>query len=136
MNDKRVSQREGIVFEVLSYLEENPNHGVKEFRKQQRRKGRTMSNDELTVDTLYQALAEHQLDTDRRFQEGEERMNKMQDTLNRVDGNTEEMVTIFRAAKGFLKIMNWIGTTTRWVALTGAAIASVWAFLHMGGNNK
>lgn len=44
----------------------------------------------------------------------------------------KEMFTIFRSAKGFFRVLSWLGIAVKWIALTGAAIAAVWIFAKTG----
>lgn len=44
----------------------------------------------------------------------------------------KEMFTIFRSAKGFFRVLGWLGTAVKWITITGAAIAAIWIFFKTG----
>jgi len=43
-----------------------------------------------------------------------------------------ELLTIFRSAKGFFRVLGWIGVAVRWIALSAIAIGAIWAGIKSG----
>lgn len=58
-----------------------------------------------------------------------EMLRKEVDTINEIHSNVSEMLEIFRASKGTIKMIGWLGKGIRWTALTGAAIGAAYAAL-------
>lgn len=72
----------------------------------------------------------------------EKNIDQMQEDLSRnrgliqeIKSDTSEIVGVFRASQGFIKVLNFFGTVLKWVAVTGAALGALWAYLH-GHNIK
>lgn len=45
----------------------------------------------------------------------------------KIDENTNEMVEMFKAMKGGLKVLGWFGTVAKWIGGIAVAVASVYA---------
>ena len=52
--------------------------------------------------------------------------------LEEVGLEVKELVEIFRASKGFIKVLGWLGKGLRWIAFTAAAIGAIWAITKTG----
>lgn len=68
--------------------------------------------------------------------EGGERMDRLADEIqglrkdfNELRDEIIEFLDIFRASKGFIKVMGWIGRVLKWAASIGLAIGAVWAMV-------
>lgn len=44
-----------------------------------------------------------------------------------------DLVEIFEAARGGLKVLGWFGTILKWVGYCAAAVASIWGLLQLIG---
>lgn len=76
---------------------------------------------------------------DPRWQEMSSRMDSFEDALRtntaltkEVKQNTDEIVSLFQSAKGFIRFMGMLGTVAKWVTKVGAAVAIGWAIFRYG----
>lgn len=46
--------------------------------------------------------------------------------------DTRELLELFRAAKGGLKVVGWLGEGLKWAGIIAAALTSIWLALHQG----
>ncbi len=58
-----------------------------------------------------------------------EKMTTDIDTLQEMQADIKEMLEIFRASKGAIKVMAWTGRGIRWIAFTVAAVVALYAIL-------
>lgn len=50
----------------------------------------------------------------------------------RVEGNTAEMIDLFRAAKGGFRVLGHIGSIVKWAAAVAASLAALWFTIKAG----
>jgi len=43
-----------------------------------------------------------------------------------------DMLHIFRSARGFFRVLGWIGTAAKWITAVGAVLGSFWYLLSNG----
>jgi len=43
-----------------------------------------------------------------------------------------EMLAIFRSAKGFFRVLGWIGVAAKWIIAFGLVVAAVWTLITTG----
>lgn len=60
-------------------------------------------------------------------------LKKNSEATAKISEMVHEMVELFSAAKGFFKMLGWIGSGVKWIALVVAACAALWALLMHGG---
>lgn len=51
------------------------------------------------------------------------------DEMTELKESVAQLLDIFKAGKGALKVMGWIGVTFKWVATIGAGVAALWYLL-------
>ena len=56
-------------------------------------------------------------------------LRKEVSTITEIHSGVNEMLEIFRASKGTIKVIGWLGKGIRWAALTSAAVAAAYAAL-------
>lgn len=56
----------------------------------------------------------------------EERENILE-RLDRIEGSLENLLEIYTNLQGFLKVMNWVGVMSSWLAKLAAAVALIYA---------
>lgn len=68
--------------------------------------------------------------------EGDKRMDILASEIqglrkdfNELRDEVTEFLDIFRASKGFFKVLGWIGKFVKWVVSIGLAIGAVWAMV-------
>lgn len=57
-------------------------------------------------------------------------LSKNRGLIQEIKSDTSEIVEVFRASQGFIKVLNFFGIVLKWVAVTGAAIGALWAYIH------
>lgn len=57
-------------------------------------------------------------------------LSKNRGLIQEIKSDTSEIVGVFRASQGFIRVLNFFGTVLKWVAVTGAALGALWAYLH------
>lgn len=74
---------------------------------------------EIRVDALEQAVAQ--------ITEG---LQANSAVTNEIKADTAEMVEMWRAAKGGIKVLGWLGRFAKWFAAIAAAFAAIYAFVQ------
>ena len=54
------------------------------------------------------------------------------ESMKEISDEVTELLEIFRASKGFIKVLGWLGKGLRWLAFTAAAIGALWALTKVG----
>lgn len=69
-------------------------------------------------------------------QHGEIRSAVDQNTVitNEIKTNTDEIITFFKAAKGFFIMAGYFGKVAKWFGAVAAAVTAVWAAYHLGSD--
>ena len=67
-----------------------------------------------------------------RLQQAENRQEEILEGVDAIRQNIQEMLDIWRSTKGFMRVLGWIGFGVKWLAVTGGAIALVWAAITKG----
>lgn len=62
-----------------------------------------------------------------------EELKKNSEATAKISEMVGEMVELFSAAKGFFKMLGWIGAGVKWIAVLVAASAALWALITHGG---
>jgi hypothetical protein len=79
--------------------------------------------------------AAHHNDNQRRLMALETAMSANTAVTERLAVDTQELLDLFRAAKGGFRVVGWIGTFAKWSAgLAAAAVALYTAFQNMRGH--
>jgi hypothetical protein len=52
--------------------------------------------------------------------------------LDALKKDIAELLSIFRASKGFIRVLGWAGVFAKWLLAIGAAIGLIWAFFLHG----
>lgn len=52
------------------------------------------------------------------------------EATKRVEENTAELVDAFKAVRGGMRVLGWLGTAAKWLTSIAAAGAVVWAAWH------
>lgn len=60
-------------------------------------------------------------------------LKKNSEATAKISEMVHEMVELFSAAKGFFRMLGWIGAGVKWIALLVAACAALWALIKGGG---
>lgn len=60
----------------------------------------------------------------------EEALKTNTDLTEAVSKDTNELLDLFRAAKGGFKVMGWLGEGLKWVGIVVAALTSIWVAFH------
>ena len=81
--------------------------------------------------------AAHHADNQRRLMALESRMTSVEREVAEntaltvgVSADTRELLDLFRAARGGLKVMGWLGGLLKWLAGIAAAFAAIYAFIQ------
>lgn len=61
------------------------------------------------------------------------RLGGLEHKLNELHQSLSDLIAIFEAGKGFVRVWGWIGRTLKWVAVTAAAIGAILALFKFGG---
>jgi len=81
------------------------------------------------LEALEADLLECKTEVGKELERGNIRMNELQDKIDSISASIEELLSIFRAANGFAKVMGWIGKILKWCAAIGVAVLAFWAAL-------
>ena len=83
---------------------------------------------------MLEARARVAVDHDERFHILESRMTAVEDAVRdnatQVGGDVKELLELFKAAKGGLKVLGWFGVAVKWVAGVAAAFAPLYAIFQ------
>lgn len=60
-------------------------------------------------------------------------LKKNSEATAKTNEMVHEMVELFSAAKGFFKMLGWIGAGVKWIAICAGGIAALWAIFSHGG---
>jgi len=95
--------------------------------------------DDITTTQLYSYLKDMEKSNDKRFEDGRSRMDGMSTRidgmstqLNTVQTNTENVVEILEAGKGFFTVISWVVKAIKPLAVVGASLASLAYFFKHG----
>lgn len=70
---------------------------------------------------------------EKRLYAGQERMERIEAKLDANSAKTDEVHEIISVAKGFFKVLGWIGKGVKWLTVVGAFVGGVWAaWAHRG----
>ena len=58
-----------------------------------------------------------------------EEVEDIRDRLTRIEKSLEDLVNIYNNLQGFLKVLNWVGIASTWIAKISALMAIVYAAL-------
>ena len=64
---------------------------------------------------------------EKRLEDGNERMQRIEDKVDAQAIKTDEVYDIIVAAKGFFKVLSWIGKGVKWMTIIGGAIGGAYA---------
>lgn len=64
--------------------------------------------------------------TDRRFNDGERRMDRIEQSLHENTSATKEVLEILQMGKGFFRTVYFLGNVLKWCAGVGVAAFAVW----------
>lgn len=56
-----------------------------------------------------------------------EEVEDIRDRLARIEKSLEDLVDIYNNLQGFLKVLNWVGIASTWIAKISALMAIVYA---------
>lgn len=56
-----------------------------------------------------------------------EEVEDIRDRLTRIEKSLEDLVNIYNNLQGFLKVLNWVGIASTWIAKISALMAIVYA---------
>ena len=73
---------------------------------------------------------EHHADNQQRLRALEVAMSANAVATERLTGDTQELLDLFRSVKGGFKVMGWLGGFAKWVAGIAAAFAAIYAFVQ------
>jgi len=59
----------------------------------------------------------------------DEQFAELAATVKRIDESTAEIVEIFKALKGWFRVVGWFGKLIEWSVKIGAGLAAVWVVL-------
>lgn len=73
----------------------------------------------------------------RRFDDGADRMDRLEEAMKINTAATLEMLDILAAAKGAFKVLGWLGVAFKWIGIAAGAVTAVVAAWHVvtGGVN-
>ena len=71
---------------------------------------------------------------EKRLEAGDLAIHNLRASVAQIQSDTSELLEIFRASKGFIKVMGWAGNGIRWLVLTAASAGALWVYLHHGSN--
>lgn len=52
--------------------------------------------------------------------------------LQKLKRDVEELLEIFRASKGFIRVLAWLGVAIKWSVATGLGVLIIWHFIKTG----
>jgi len=67
-----------------------------------------------------------------RLQQTETRQEEILSGVEGIQQNVQELLDLWKSAKGFVRVVGWIGFAIKWLAVTGGAVAVVWAAVTKG----
>lgn len=98
-----------------------------------------MSGSKNTPDSVMNKLVKCETEVGMQIEALREELNDHQDIVSDMKDDWDqfildfnEMLIIFRSAKGFFRVLGWIGTAAKWITITGIAIAAVWTLITTG----
>jgi hypothetical protein len=59
-------------------------------------------------------------------------MQAMRKEMDLIKKDIGELLAIFRAYKGFVRVMYWLGSTIKWIAMVAAPILGIYYFIKTG----
>ena len=74
--------------------------------------------------------APHDQIDDARHADNQDRFAAMERKLDNLSTDTQELLDLFRAARGGLKVMGWVGGLLKWTAAIAASCAAIYAFIQ------
>ena len=93
-----------------------------------------------TLNQLSTDLDDCKDEVTRELEQGAAKMNELSDQIKLLQEDVDELrkdvqqlIDIFRASRGFIKVMGWIGKAVKWLAGIGIAIGAIWAAFTHGG---
>jgi len=73
------------------------------------------------------------MEIEQRLDAGAKRMDRIETKLDDNTAATSEVLEILRSAKGFFRVLGYLGTFTKWVVTICAGVAAVFATWKTGG---
>jgi len=67
------------------------------------------------------------MDIESQLDRGDERMERIETDVAVMKGQVAEVYEILSAAKGFFKVLGWIGKAVKWAVGVGTAFIALWA---------
>ena len=67
-----------------------------------------------------------------KFNDHKESFDHLKEEWTTFQTDFAEMLTIFRSAKGFFRVLGWIGIGVRWIIYAGLFIGAIIAFIKTG----
>lgn len=78
-------------------------------------------------------LSELRRKMDERLQDALQRMEQVERRQERIESKLDEVIDIFTALKGGLRILYWIGVIAKWLTGVGAAVL-LFLYVWKGGS--
>ena len=95
--------------------------------------------DELTIEQVHAEMQECRQEIQAELEKGDRRMDKLKDSIDNqaeylaaIRIATDELVSIYRAGKGFFRVWGWIVMGMKGMAVIGAVIGAAYVFLKTG----
>lgn len=61
-----------------------------------------------------------------------QRLDTLQDKIDRIGAGVDQLIGIWQASKGFVRVIGWLGVAVKWLAGISIATATVYAVLKHG----
>ena len=75
-------------------------------------------------------MTQHGPLNDERHADNQDRFIALERKLDNLSTDTQELLDLFRAARGGLKVMGWMGGLLKWTAALVASCAAIYAFIQ------
>ncbi len=59
-------------------------------------------------------------------------VSAFRDEMTELKQSVAQLITIFEAGQGALKVMGWLGVAVKWMIVVGGGFAAIWYWLHGG----
>lgn len=100
----------------------------KESKETKETNSKSSCHKETTLHDLHKDLHELKSSVNLRDTEVTEAINANTAALEELS----ELLKVYQDAKGFVHVIQWVGTTLKWLAVVGVACASLWYFITNG----
>lgn len=87
---------------------------------------------EAGVSNLAEQLAEFTVS----HNDAQQRLKRLEASLEENSSMTSELLEIFKAVKGGFKVLGWLGTALKWSLSIAAAAGALWAAWHPFASSK